>query len=326
MNHTTDILNKVDAITLGYTAKAFQAVVDAHSTELRLMLVAYFAFFGIAVMQGFVPLTMRQIAKHVLKALLVYSIATNWGNFTVFFYNTFTSGPDQLMSALVGGFQPSEQLGVVFDKGMAAASQIFENAGKWDIGQMLVAFIVMVSTVLLTAYALFLLVLSKMGLAILLSLGPIFVALALWPATKGLFNSWLHYVINFSLIPVITLAFLGLIISILEGSVLTIEQVGDRPLIYHTLPFLLTGSITVLLLGQVPKLASSLGSGIALSTEGAFQRLMRSPSRAKSHVLGSAKVGGKALEGVKPAYQKAGNFYRRVRSLGESKPERFLGN
>ncbi|KAB2841988.1 type IV secretion system protein [bacterium] len=321
MNHTTDILTKVDAITLGYTAKAFQAVADAHAVELRLMLVAYFALFGIAVFQGMVPLTTREIAKHVLKAILVFSIATNWGNFTVFFYNTFTSGPDKLMSALIGGSAPSAQLGVVFDKGMAAASQIFENAGKWDLGQMLVAFIVMVSTVLLTAYALFLLVLSKMGLAILLSLGPVFIALALWPATKGLFQAWLNYVINYALIPALTLAFLGLIISILEGSVLTIEQVGDRPLIYHTLPYLLTGSVTILLLGQVPRLASSLGSGVALSTEGAFQRLLRSPGQSKAYVVSAAALGGKLYGATKPAYHKAGTFYRKLRTFGETRPE-----
>lgn len=321
MNHTTDILTKVDAITLGYTAKAFQAVADAHAVELRLMLVAYFALFGIAVVQGMVPLTTREIAKHVLKAILVFSIATNWGNFTVFFYNTFTSGPDKLMSALIGGSEPSAQLGVVFDKGMAASSQIFENAGKLDLGQMLVAFIVMVSTVLLTAYALFLLVLSKMGLAILLSLGPVFIALALWPATKGLFQAWLNYVINYALIPVLTLAFLGLIISILESSVLTIEQVGDRPLIYHTLPYLLTGSVTILLLGQVPRLASSLGSGVALSTEGAFQRLLRSPGQSKAYVVSAAALGGKLYGATKPAYHKAGTFYRKLRTFGETRPE-----
>jgi len=316
INHTTDILNQVDAITLGFTAKAFQAVVDAHVTELRLMLVAYFACYGIAIVQGWVPITMKEIAKHVLKAILIFSIATNWGNFTVFFYNTFTSGPDKLMSALVGGAEPSQQLGVVFDKGMAAASQIYENAGRWDFGQMSVGFIVMMSTILLTAYALFLLILSKLGLAILLSLGPIFVPLLLWQSTKGLFQSWLHYVINFSLIPVLTLGFLGLIISILEGSVLKIEQVGDRPLIYHTLPYLLTGFITLLLLAQVPRLASSLGSGIALSTEGAFRKVFRTPAKTRDFAVGGGKLGGRIYGGAKPAYQKAGNFYRRVRSMG----------
>lgn len=320
MNLTADILKQVDNITLGYTAKAFQAVVNAHTTEIRLMLVAYFAFYGIAVLQGFVPLTMRDLAKHVLKAALVYSVATNWGNFTVFCYNFFTSGPDKLMSALIGGAEPSTQLGIVFDKGMAAATQIYENAGRLDLGQMSVAFILMVSTLLLTGYALFLLILSKIGLAVLLSLGPIFIILALWPATKGIFLSWLNYLVNYALIPVITLGFLGLIISILEGAVSKIEQVGDRPLIYHTFPFLLTGSITILLLAQVPRLASSLGSGVALSTEGAFQRLFRSPSSLKNYALRSASAGKRVFGTVKPAYQRTGNLYRKLRT-SENNPD-----
>jgi len=322
MSLTADILTRVDTITLGYTAKAYQAVVNAHSTELRLMLVVYFALYGIAVLQGFVPLTMGALAKHILKVGIVFSIATNWGTFTIFCYNLFTSGPDHLMSALVGGSDPSAQLGVVFDKGMSSASQIYENAGRLDMGQMSVAFVLMISTVLLTAYALFLLVLSKLGLAILLSLGPIFVPFALWPATKGLFQSWLHYLINYALIPVLTLGLLGLIISILDDAVQKIQAVGDRPLIYHTFPFLLTGSITVLLLGQIPRLASALGGGVALSTEGAFQRLMRAPTMAKGYALGATKIGGSVLGATRPAFQRTGHLYRRLRmAQANPKPE-----
>ena len=320
MDLTTDILMRVDTITLGYTAKAYQAVVNAHATELRLMLVAYFAIYGVAVLQGFVPLTMGALAKHVLKAGLVFSIATNWGTFTIYCYNLFTSGPDDLMGALVGGANPSAQLGVVFDRGMSSASLIYENAGKFDMGQMSVAFVLMISTVLLTAYALFLLILSKLGLAVLLSLGPIFIPFALWPATKGLFQSWLHYLINYALIPVLTLGLLGLIISILDDAVQKIQAVGDRPLIYHTFPFLLTGSITVLLLAQVTRLASTLGGGVALSTEGAFQRLIRAPARAKGYALGAAKLGGNVLGAAKPAFQKTGNLYRRLR-IAQAKSE-----
>lgn len=320
MELTADILTRVDAITLGYTAKAYQAVVNAHANELRLMLVAYFALYGLAVLQGFVPLTMGALARHVLKAGIVYSAATNWGTFTVFCYNLFTAGPDQLMSALVGGSSPSAQLGVVFDKGMSAASQIYENAGRLDMGQMSVAFVLMLSTVLMTAYALFLLILSKIGLAILLSLGPIFIPFALWPATKGLFQSWLNYLVNYALIPALTLGLLGLIVSILEDAVQKIHAVGDRPLIYHTFPFLLTGSITVLLLAQIPRLASTLGGGVALSTESAFQRLMRAPGRIKGYALGTARTGANILGATRSAFQKTGQLYRKLQ-MAKAKSE-----
>jgi len=313
MELTGDILTKVDAITLGFTAKAYQAVVNAHSTELRLLLVVYFALYGWAVMQGLVPLTMGALARHILKVGIIYSVATNWGTFTVFCYNLFTSGPDKLMSALVGGSNPSAQLGVVFDKGMSSASLIYENAGKLDMGQMSVAFVLMICTVLLTAYALFLLILSKLGLAVLLSLGPIFVPFALWPSTKGLFQSWLNYLINYALIPVLTLGILGLIVSILTDAVQKIQEVGDRPLIYHTFPFLLTGVITLLLLAQVTRLASTLGGGVALSTEAAFQRLMRAPGRVKGYALSSARLGRNLGNLAQAPLQKIGTAYRKSR-------------
>lgn len=318
MSLTANILQQVDQVVLGYTAQAYQAVVSAHITELRLMLVVYFALYGLSVMQGWVPLRLSDIGKHVLKAILIFTIATNWGHFSTFCYEVFTQGPDELIGALVGGSEPSAQLGVVFDQGMAAAARINENAGTWDISQMLVGFALMVMTVLLTAYALFLLVLAKIALAVLLALGPVFIGFALFNGTQGLFRSWIHYLVNYALIPVLTLSVLGLIVSILSQSVTTLEQVGDRPLVYHTFPYLLTGAITTLLLAQVPRMASSLGEGIALSTQNAFRAGARLPGaalRRSTQTAGGAVVAGKA---IKPAYQKAGAAYQRVRSFSET--------
>ena len=54
-----DLLEKTDTVVLGFTAKSFQAIASAHSTELHLLLVLYVALYGIAVFQGWVEIAIE---------------------------------------------------------------------------------------------------------------------------------------------------------------------------------------------------------------------------------------------------------------------------
>lgn len=276
----SDILTKVDQVTLGYTAKAYQAIVSAHMTELRLMLVIYIAFFGIAVLQGMLSMSLRDASKHILKALIIFQLATNWGSFTTFFYDVFTSGPEKLTTALIGGTNPTQQLEDVFVTGVEAARNINRKAGTFDVAQIVLAVLVLIGTVLMTGMALFLLILSKMGLAILLSIAPVFLAMALWKSTQGLFQGWINYLVNYAMIPVITFALLGLILALMKDPVNTIKQSGENITMVTIIPYLLMGAISILLFSQVLRIASALGGGIALSSMGALSRYVGGPASA----------------------------------------------
>ncbi len=313
MGLVSEILQKVDSVTLSYTAQAYQAIVSQHSTELRLMLVLYIAFYGLAVLQGIIPGTTREMAKHILKAFIVFALATNWGMFTTFFYDVFSSGPDKIIAALTGEAKPSEQLSSIYDSGILSAARIFIKAGTLDFGIMLMAFLVAIATMCMTGFALFLIILAKLGIAILLSLAPLFIALALWRGTQGIFQSWVNYLINFALIPVITYALLSLILVIMEEAAKKIEVAGEAVTLNDVMPFLLVGGITGLLFAQVSGIASSLGSGMALSTMGAINRYISSPTKQIAAKTGAklSKARSKlAYSKQSASLQKQGNSYQ----------------
>jgi type IV secretion system protein VirB6 len=288
----SDILKQVDQVTLGFTSKAYQAVVSAHITELRLMLVAYIALFGIAVLQGTLSMSLRDASKHVLKAMIIFQLATNWGTFTTFFYNVFTSGPEKLTTALIGGHDPTQQLEDVFVTGVEAARKINRKAGTFDVAQVFLAILVLIGTVLMVGVALFLLVLSKMGLAILLSIAPIFIALALWKGTQGLFQGWINYLVNYAMIPVITYALLGLILALMKDPIQQIKQSGESIDFVTIIPYLLMGAIAILLFSQVLRISAALGGGVALSTIGGFTRYVTRPASSVAR-WGSKQLGGR---------------------------------
>ena len=302
----TEILMQVDQVTLDYTAKAYQAVVSAHMSELRLMLVIYVAVFGIGVLQGMIPLTLQQVCKHILKALIIFQLATNWGTFTTFFYNVFTSGPDKLSAALLGGNAPTQQLEDVFTVGVNAAAHIFIKAGTFDLAQILLAVLVIIGTVVMVGVALFLLVFAKMWLPLPLSIAPIFLIFALWKSTQGLFQGWINYLVHYAMIPVITYAVLGLALQLMKAPLNEIKAAGENLTMATITPYLLMGAITTLLCSQILKIAASLGGGITLSAMGAFTRYVSRPTSSAGKMVATKA----APAAAKYVGRKAGGMVR----------------
>lgn len=79
------------------------------------------------------------------------------------------------------------------------------------------------SSVTLLTTTLGLVVLAKLMLGLLLALGPVFVGMLLFDATKGLFEGWLRAALGFALVPLATMVFAAALLASLEPSLQAIE-------------------------------------------------------------------------------------------------------
>src|SRR5438552_8434297 len=70
---------------------------------------------------------------------------------------------------------------------------------------------------LLCVYTMFLIALSRVALAILLALGPFFIAMLLFESTKRLFDAWLAQLANYALITVLTIMTAALLLRIVDS-------------------------------------------------------------------------------------------------------------
>jgi type IV secretion system protein VirB6 len=70
---------------------------------------------------------------------------------------------------------------------------------------------------LLCVYAMFLIALSSIALAVLLALGPLFIAMLLFDATKRLFAAWIAQLVNYALITVLTVMVGALLLQIVQS-------------------------------------------------------------------------------------------------------------
>ena len=267
---TTNLLNSVDAAIQGFTQNAYQSIVQAHENEIYLLLVIYISLFGYMVMNGSIELSVSRATRHVLFMAVVVALATHWDTFALFFNDLFTDGPAKLIGALIGGSNsPNTMLSDVFEKGILAANEINKTAGISTLGFLIIGYSVFYATMIAVGYALFLLVMAKLALAVLLGLAPFFFMLLLFQTTRDFFTQYLRQVFNFAMIPVLTSAILSLSLGVVADAIHRLQTTlaagtghGGPECVYVLLCFL----VLFMLLHQVMGLASALAGGLQLSS------------------------------------------------------------
>lgn len=130
---------------------------------------------------------------------------------------------------------------------------------------------------------------AKVLLVILATIGPIFIALALFPATRQFVSSWVNQVVTqgltIFLMNVLVGVFVDFILTTAMTSFLTVEAFN----FLNAALFAGIVLIFIVVLFKIPQLASGLGGGI---TSDGFSKVARMAMNAKS--LGA--LGGKGSE------------------------------
>src|SRR5690606_36571389 len=102
---------------------------------------------------------------------------------------------------------------------------------------------------------------SKIALAILLALGPVFVVLALFPSTRGLFTGWLKGVVMLASTPLFAVLggspMLELAVSLLHSLVQVPGTIDARA----AMAFFMIGAVHTALMEMVLKVAGSMVAG-----------------------------------------------------------------
>ena len=261
----SDILNLVNMTIQNYTQASYQVLSNALAPTMKLLMVLYVIIFGVAHLTGQTPFDFWRTVKHMLVMVLVTTFVTQWDFFALYFGNLFTDGPGKLMALMSnGGNDPNALLGQVMDQGIMSAYSINQMAGFSTLGFLIVGYSVFYMTLACVAYALYLLVLSKLALAILLGLAPFFFLFLLFDATRDFFTHYARQVFNFALIPVFTAAVLGLMLKVPQVALARLHTVlalhnghGGRECFFVLLSFL----IVFLLLHQVTGFAAGVSGG-----------------------------------------------------------------
>ncbi len=256
-------LTAVDCIATEVTGDAFNRLFASGgslATVLTILLTLYVAFFGISLLIGRSNLSIRALTPRILTVGLVLTFVTSWVAYQSVVWNLAVGGPDWLAGVLTGSDGSATQtfaakLDIVFLAVQEAST------GQTDIDAFSPSGMMWLGAMLLLLGTVGLLVTARIGLALLVALGPIFVVMALFNGTRGLFVGWLKGLVMLALTPLFAVLggsiMLELAVPILSALVAVPNQIDQQA----AMAFFLVGAVHVALMFMVLKVASSMVAG-----------------------------------------------------------------
>lgn len=189
--------------------------------------------------------------------------------------DTFYNAPARLAAVVAGASSPVTTLDAIWQAGGAVAGQfnakgfLFSDGG---FGYHVAGLLVWIIVGLVCCYTMFLFALSKIALAVLLAMGPLFICLRLFDGSRRFFDAWLMQLANYAFITVLTVLVGALLLQFLQSYAAQTAARGSGVLIVDSLDMLLAAVIVLLILRQIMPIAASLAGGGSLSTMGTLSR------------------------------------------------------
>lgn len=230
------------------------------SGPLRAALVLYVLLYGFAILRGTIQEPFMDFVVRSLKLAFVYMLATTVAYSTYVTQPLFHVLPDTLTQAISGAGVPD--VGSAFDQFFARAAylaeKIWNKATPVNFAPLILSAVVYIVGALAAAIGFGVVLIAKVALALLVALGPIFIACALFDATRRFFFGWLSQAVNYLVLFALIITVFQLILSLVAQQWGSID--GSDPMAGGLLfvALCLLGAIFFL---QTPAIAAGIAGG-----------------------------------------------------------------
>jgi len=272
-----DALSKVDCLASEATEVSFGRLFGAHGsfqTALTIILTLYVALLAFNLLTGRSALRVSVLTPRMMTLGLVLTFATSWIAYQSVVWNLATGAPDEIASVLVGTKGSAttifaQRLDGVFNAITDAASAVTPTPSTAAPGVPVAAVPTLASPANIRSIAGLILLLGtggvlvvcRLALAALLIIGPVFIVLALFDGTRGLFEGWLKSVAMFALVPLLTVIMGSGALVAISPMVAGLGEGGAEISLRSAVSILVASIIYVALMLVVFKVAASLTKG-----------------------------------------------------------------
>lgn len=198
----TDILN------------AFLAYVNA---PFKLALILYVALTGILFFRGESSEPGSVIISRSIKLAIVVWLVTGSGAYQQWVYNFFfTALPSGLSNALTSSGAAGAISANSFDMGWVkawrAGLEVWQRLSWRDFGPQVAVLLFWVAAILSNVFCFAIWLISRVLLALYIAIGPLVVPLALFPATRSIFERWIGSLISCVILQITTIVLLYIVL------------------------------------------------------------------------------------------------------------------
>ncbi|MGD0491820.1 MAG: type IV secretion system protein [Steroidobacteraceae bacterium] len=263
--------------------------------------------------------------KRIITLALIFGVGLNLWLYNAVLVDTFYNAPAQLAAAVVGAGDPVGTIDAIWNSGGTVAGNLWEKCSVMPSGW---GFCMGGAAVwcligLLCVYAMFLIALSNIALAVLLALGPLFIAMLFFDATKRMFSAWIAQLANYALITILTVMVAALLLQVVQSYAAQTAARGTAIVTVDALNMVLIAVLVFLILLQIMPIAAGLAGGLALSTLGSFSRTIGWAVRSPRIAWPAARYAASAMAGPAGTVRREGIgpvIFRRGKAAGGPAP------
>ncbi len=173
------------------------------------MLTIYIALVGYQLLLGRGGVRLASLPMMALKIGLIMAFVTSWAAYQTVFFSFLFDGPREIVGGLlhttVGGANVYDGVehayAALSDAAQTYGSQASPAGNILQGGPMLGSGLLWLAAIGLLLTTVGVILAAKIVLGFLLAIGPVFVGLFLFDATRGLFDGWLRATLAFALTP-----------------------------------------------------------------------------------------------------------------------------
>ena len=222
----------------------------------------YVVLYGYLVLRGSIQDPILEFAFRAMKLAIIVMLVKNAGEYQTYVTNIFFDVlPREIAQALNSGTTPSAStFDSLLDKGQASATDIWSRA-SWpvDIVTGVGGIMVIGASFLVAGIGYVVSLYARLALAIVLAIGPIFIALAMFQSTRRFTEAWIGQLANFVILQVLVVAIGSLLISCIDSTFTAIDAYTD--VLMRPIALCAIGIAALYVFYQLPAIASALASG-----------------------------------------------------------------
>jgi type IV secretion system protein VirB6 len=314
----TPLFQEIDQVTAEFvtdlSTKAITAITPVASAGLALAFIAY----GLLIIRGAIDMPIADFLRRAVRISLITSIALAGGLYQEDIASAITTVPDDLAQAMmqdsVQGSNAAALIDTAAGNGFGRAAEAFDKASFFSADGFVYALfglVILLATAVLVAIGGAFILIAKIALAILAGIGPIFIIALLFQSTQRFFEQWSAQVLNYALLIIMFSSVFSLLMSMFGHYMADIRFDGITNIGYTLGGAVTLSLISIILLLQLPSIASGLAGGVSLGYLGELRA-------ARSGAMQSARAVTGAYSMVRSAPGRVATAATGARTLATS--------
>lgn len=256
-----EILGSSDSIAEGYLQAVYPALANLLSPAVYSLAIIFWAIYGFQVYSGHKALNWFDVFTRIFMTFLVF-LTLSWNGFAFPLYKMLTEAINGISATIMAGEETENMLDALITN-VGSASVKLQKADWMQIGVILLGVMLFLANCILFIVALYNMTIAKFGLAIMMSLLPIFIGFSLFQQTRQYALNCINKILNFALIYILVIAIVRFGFVAFSDTIAVAKDAGQSMssatiTIKHILGMYVLEGIMILFMLQVKSWAAAL--------------------------------------------------------------------